>query len=102
MRSGDAKWNALARTAIDLGARIARLQGIETEKAIEVRLPERYRAWIDDDGSFGAFTPARHGSVLGHLHDMVSVQVPGVRNMQEMLFGPLPLVEPKLIAILTE
>lgn len=46
----NAKWNALARTAIDLAARIARLQGIETEKPTEVRLPERYRAWIDDDG----------------------------------------------------
>jgi hypothetical protein len=44
------KWVALVRTAIDLAARMARLQGIETEKPIELRLPERYRVWIADDG----------------------------------------------------
>lgn len=46
----NARWNNLARTAGDFAARIGRLQGIETEKPMEIRLPERYRAWIDEDG----------------------------------------------------
>jgi hypothetical protein len=44
------KYNQMMRTAIEIAVRIGRLQGIETEKPIEVRLPERYRAWIDEDG----------------------------------------------------
>jgi len=44
------RYNNMMRTAIDLAARIGRLQGIETEKPMELRLPERYRAWIDGDG----------------------------------------------------
>lgn len=44
------KYTLMMRTAIELATRIARLQGIETEKPIELRLPERYRAWIDEDG----------------------------------------------------
>jgi hypothetical protein len=44
------KYNQMLRTAIELATRIGRLQGIETEKPIELRLPERYRAWIDEEG----------------------------------------------------
>lgn len=46
----NSKYNQMLRTAIELSARIGRLQGIETEKPMELRLPERYRAWIDEEG----------------------------------------------------
>lgn len=44
------KYNAMLRTAIELSARIGRLQGIDSEKAAVLTIPERYRAWIDEDG----------------------------------------------------
>lgn len=43
-------WPRYAAQVSDLAARIGRLQGIETEKPMELRLPERYVAWIDGDG----------------------------------------------------
>lgn len=46
----NAKYNQMLRSAIELATRIGRLQGIETEKPVELRLPERYRAWIDEEG----------------------------------------------------
>jgi len=46
----NSKYNMMLRTAIELAVRIARLQGIATERPAELRLPERYRAWFADDG----------------------------------------------------
>lgn len=46
----NARYARLYAVAIDLAARIGRLQGIETEKPVELRLPERYIARIDESG----------------------------------------------------
>jgi hypothetical protein len=44
------KFIAATKECREIAIRLARLQGIETERPIELKLPERYRVYFDDDG----------------------------------------------------
>lgn len=44
------KFTIVTKECRELATRLGRLQGVETEKAIELKLPERYVVRIDDDG----------------------------------------------------